>query len=198
MRIRTYDIFLQYSLYFELATFLRVLHSHLYMNNHYQKGFIKQSYTSLPEIFLTFVFLGDRPLQCCSYQVLSGQVRSACIATLQLGVWGHAEAMRLLLGSFLGQYNASPRPDNRVSQLPFLPIASYNTSFGFPWSFANLKSPTLRRWGLRDCNCSLARMESCWMKISEEFFTLFSAISQISTSHLCAWGLAWACAQQWY
>ena len=58
-------------------------------------------------------------------------------------VWGHAlpenfwnlEAMRLLLRQFLGQYDASRRPDDRVHMyeyLPFLPIASYNTGFGFP------------------------------------------------------------------
>ena len=60
-------------------------------------------------------------LQGHSHQVWSGQV---CTVVLYgRGIWGHAppemfwnlEAMRLLLRPFLGQYNASWRPDDRVS-----------------------------------------------------------------------------------
>ena len=58
------------------------------------------------------------------------------------GVWGHGpleifgnlEAMRLLLRPFLGQYDASRRPDSRAcfTCMTFLPNASYSTGFGFP------------------------------------------------------------------
>ena len=36
-----------------------------------------------------------------------------------------------------------------------------------------------------DYRCSVRRTKSC---LKEEFFTLFTAVSQVSTCHLCAWG----------
>ena len=66
--------------------------------------------------------------QCRIHQVLSGQVCCACVSTLQLGGSGSMlsrkfrgyEIASVALRPFLGQYNASQRPDDRVSQLPFL------------------------------------------------------------------------------
>ena len=59
-----------------------------------------------------------------SHQIWSDQVGSACIRMLyRRGAWGHASpgkfwnlgAMRLFLRPNLGQYDASRRPNNRVS-----------------------------------------------------------------------------------
>ena len=62
---------------------------------------------------------------------MSGQVHTVCVSAQQLGGSGgtlppeNLGAMRLLLKLFLGQYNASRRPDNRVSYVniyPFCPL----------------------------------------------------------------------------
>ena len=67
-----------------------------------------------------------------------------------VGVWGHAplenfcnlEALRLLLRLFWGQYDASRRPDDRVSDV--CPLRRTTLVLDFR-SFANHASHTLRR-----------------------------------------------------
>ena len=55
-----------------------------------------------------------------SHQIWSGQVSGTCVSMQQLGGacptrnFLNLEAMRLLLRQFLGQNNASRRPDDRV------------------------------------------------------------------------------------
>ena len=62
-------------------------------------------------------------LQGRSHQIWSGQDSFACVSTQEVGgsggmpphkIFGNLEAMRLLLRPFLGQNDASRRPDDRV------------------------------------------------------------------------------------
>ena len=81
--------------------------------------------------------------------------RCVCKHTTSRGIWGHAppetflnlEAMRLLLGPFLGQNNASRGQMTEFymhQHLPFLPVAPYTLVSAF-LSFADLTSHTLCR-----------------------------------------------------
>ena len=95
------------------------------------------------------------------------------------------EGMRWLLGPFMGRYDASRRPHDIVSKSTISAIASYNTGFGFP-TFTIISQAT---------SDEAARLQSFGWKngkllegSSEEFFTLFTATSQVSTCHMCALG----------
>ena len=124
-------------------------------------------------------------MQGHSHQIWSGQVRSVCARMLYpRRVWGHALSikflpMRLHLRPFLGQYDASQRPEGRVSHeyLHFLPIVLYTISVGFLIQFVYRPKATPFADEACKTNCSLVRTES-WRNSS---VALFVAISQVST-----------------
>ena len=106
--------------------------------------------------------------QARSHQIWSGQVGSARARTLYpRGVWGHAPpgkfwnlgAMRLFLRPILGQYDASRRPNNRVSHDGHCVVHQWcrlsDPVFYWPKAtpFAGEACET---------NHSLVRTESCW------------------------------------
>ena len=132
--------------------------------------------------------------QVWSGQIWSGQVCSACASTLQLrGVWGHAPTENFwILGSmrpFWGNtYDAPWRLDDRVSHVWISTLSAHCVvQYRFRPS-AYLASHTLCRWGLQDCNRSLARTVSCWKENSREFF--FFALSRKFEHVTCvlSWG----------
>ena len=121
------------------------------------------------------------------HQIWGGQVRSVCISTLQLGgIWGHGppeifgnlEVMTLLLRLFLGQYDASRKPHNRV--WIFTLSAHCVVQHWFRLSDRSLISQaTPFADEACETNRSLGRRISCW-KTRKSTFALFAAISQAS------------------
>ena len=66
-------------------------------------------------------------------------------------------AMRLLLRPFLGQYDASRRPDDRVSHDAILLTALYSAGVGFPIQFAYQPKATPFTGEVCETNRSLVR-----------------------------------------
>ena len=100
-----------------------------------------------------------------------------CISILDY-FWDHFRASTMLLGAQMTEFHM-------YEYLPFLPIASYVSSFR---SFANLASHTLRRWCSRDYhNRSLGR--------TDFFRTVRSHLASFNMSPVC-WepcvGVRWA------
>ena len=86
--------------------------------------------------------------------------------------------MRLLLRPILGQYDASRRPNDRVSHECH---SAHCVVHGFPILFAYRPKPHPSLVKL----ARLVRKESCWKTRGT---ALFAAISQVSTWYLCASG----------
>ena len=115
------------------------------------------------------------------------------------GVWGHAppenfwnlEAMKLLLRPFLGQNNASRRPETEFymhEHLPFLPVAPYSTAW------FRLSDRSLISQATPFADRSVGRTENCWKTRS---FALFAAISYYVATCRHAVCVPWAFAEHW-
>ena len=139
---------------------------------------------------------------CCrAVAIKFGVVRfvaNACVNTLQLGGSGgmlpqkrfwNLEAMILLLRLFWSQYYASRRLDNRVSHVWVSTLSTHCVVQH--WFRLSDRSLTSQATPFVDEACetsrSLGRSGSCW-KTRKSSFALSTAISQVSTCHLCAWG----------
>ena len=97
---------------------------------------------------------------------------------------GDLEAIRLLLRPFLGQYGASQRPDSRVSHV-WMSTLSANCAWFWLSNHLLISKPHLLQMRLARLIVCLEERKVVARKSS---FTLFGAISQVSTCHLCAWG----------
>ena len=69
--------------------------------------------------------------------------------------------------------------------LPFPPIASYSTGFGFPIVHLSRK-PQPSQIRLARLIVHLEERQVVGRKTGKSSFALFAAISQVSTCHLCA------------
>ena len=91
--------------------------------------------------------------------------------------------------SFYGQCDASQRPDTEFHMyeyVPFLYIASYSTGFGFLVVHLPCKPHPLQMRLVR-LIVHFEEWKVVGSKTQRTSFTLFAAISQFSTCHLCAW-----------
>ena len=116
------------------------------------------------------------------------------------GKFWNVKAMRLHLRAFLGKYDASQRPYDRVSHLKITTLSVdcvIQQQFGFPIIRLSRKSHPSQMRLLR----LIVRLEE-WKVVGrktwKKSFAWFAAILQVSTRHLCAWGpLVWTSAEHW-
>ena len=86
----------------------------------------------------------------------------------------------MLLGGHMTEFQ-------RSKYLPLLPIASYSTGFGFPIIHLSRK-PHPSQMRLMWLIIRLQERKVVGRKTRKTSFALFTAISEVSTRHLCAWG----------
>ena len=111
-------------------------------------------------------------------------------------IFGYEIASETIFGS-IRCFSEARRQVHMYEYLPFLPIVSYNTGFGFLIVRLSRKSCPLQMRLARLIVC-LEEQKVVGRKTRMSIFCTVAAIAQVSTCHLCAWGgLAWASDEQW-